>query len=134
MFKGSRVLVAGGTGMIGIPLVRKFVENGAHVSIVSMDNPEFAKRIFGDSVAFKRLDLTTEANCREAVAGNEIICNLVGIKGSVGIGQSKVASYLVPMLRFQTNLMEAAFKESVKRFVFIGSICSYPQGELHGRR
>lgn len=131
MFKGVKVLVAGGTGMIGIPLVRKFIESGAHVSVVSMDSPDFAAHIFGSNVTYKRLDLTSEANCREAVAGNEIICNLVGIKGSVGIGQSKVASYLVPMIRFQTNLMEAAFKENVSRFVFIGSICSYPQGELH---
>jgi GDP-L-fucose synthase len=131
MFKGKKVLVAGGTGLIGIPLVRKFLDCGAHVSVVSMDSNEFATRIFGSEVTYKRLDLTFENNCREAVAGNEIVCNMVGIKGSVGIGQSKVASYLVPMLRFQTNLMEAAFKENVSRFVFIGSICSYPQGELH---
>jgi GDP-L-fucose synthase len=131
MFEGARVLVAGGTGLIGIPLVRKLVEKNAHVSVVSMDDPKYAQRIFGSNVTFSRLDLTTEANCRDAVAGNEIVCNLVGIKGSVGIGQTKVASYLVPMLRFQTNLMEAAFKENVSRFVFIGSICSYPQGELH---
>jgi len=131
MFKGAKILVAGGTGLIGIPLVKKFVEMGAEVSIVSMDSPEYAKSVLGHDITFKRMDLTIEKNCREAVAGKSIVCNLVGIKGSVGIGQTKVASYLVPMLRFQTNLMEAAFKEKVQRFAFIGSICSYPQGSIH---
>ena len=60
-----------------------------------------------------------------------MVFNLVGIKGSVGIGETKVASYLVPMLRFQTNLMEASFLEGVDRFLFVGSVCSYPQAEVH---
>ena len=35
------------------------------------------------------------------------------------------------MLRFQTNLMEAAFNEGITRFLFTGSVCSYPQANLH---
>jgi GDP-L-fucose synthase len=63
------------------------------------------------------------------VQGADYVLNLVGIKGSVGIGQNKVASYLVPMLLFQTHLMEAAFRSQVSRFLFVGSICSYPQAD-----
>jgi GDP-L-fucose synthase len=66
-----------------------------------------------------------------AVKDQDFVFNLVGIKGSVGIGESKVASYLIPMLRFQTNLMEASYKAGVKRFLFTGSVCEYPQSELH---
>ena len=60
-----------------------------------------------------------------------MVFNLVGIKGSVGIGETKVASYLVSMLRFQTNLMEASFLEGIKKFLFVGSVCSYPQSNVH---
>jgi GDP-L-fucose synthase len=74
-----------------------------------------------------RKDLTEFANCLEATRGKDYVFNLVGIKGSVGIGESKVASYFVPMLWYQTNLMEAAFRNDVRRYLFVSSICAYPQ-------
>jgi GDP-L-fucose synthase len=121
------VLVAGGTGMIGIPTVQRLVALGARVKVVSMDSEAFAARVLPPEVSFERADLTDREQCLRAVKGQAYVLNLVGIKGSVGIGQTKVASYLVPMLRFQTNLMEAAFLERAERFLFVSSICSYPR-------
>jgi GDP-L-fucose synthase len=126
-YKNKIVLVAGGTGMIGIPTVRLLVEAGAKVKVVSMDSAAFAAKVLPAGVSFERRDLTDMKQCTQAVRGQDYVLNLVGIKGSVGIGQTKVASYLVPMLRFQTNLMEAAFLNRSERFLFVGSICSYPQ-------
>jgi GDP-L-fucose synthase len=126
-YHGTRVLVAGGTGTIGIPAVRKLQVLGARVRVVSMDSEEYSARVLPRDVEFQRRDLTDYEECRKAVHGTDFVFNLVDIKGSVGIGQKKVASYLVPMLRFQTNLMEAAFQEKVARFLFVGSICEYPR-------
>lgn len=130
-YKNKKILVAGGTGTIGIPLVKKLIERGAKVTVVSLDSLDFAESVLGPNIIFKRYDLTIQKNCMKAVKGQQMVFNLLGIKGSVGIGETKVASYLVPMLRFQTNLMEAAFIENVERFLFIGSVCSYPQAEIH---
>jgi GDP-L-fucose synthase len=129
-YLGKRVLVAGGTGMIGIPLVKRLVELGAAVTAVSMDSVDFARRVLPPGVDYQRVDLTDVGNCRRSVMGFEMIFNLVGIKGSVGIGQSKVASYLVPMLRFQTNLIEAAFEARADRYLFVSSICAYPRSAI----
>jgi len=134
MYKDARVLVAGGTGTIGVPVVRQLLNRGAKVTIVSLDDKSRAEAIFGrlfDQINFLRLDLTSEDSCRTAVTSQNFVFNLVGIKGSVGIGETKVASYLIPMLRFQTNLMEAAFNEGITRFLFTGSVCSYPQANMH---
>jgi GDP-L-fucose synthase len=128
-YRGKTVLVAGGTGTIGIPTVRLLAEAGARVSVVSLDDERRARSVLPEGVAFARQDLTLLSNCLAATDGQEIVFNLVGVKGSVGIGQKKVASYLVPMLGFQTNLMEAAFRNRVQRFLFVGSICSYPQSD-----
>jgi GDP-L-fucose synthase len=134
MYSGARVLVAGGTGTIGIPLVNQLLDCGADVTIASLDSPHKIDLIFGrksKAIKYKQLDLTYESNSAKAVRGQDIVFNLIGIKGSTGIGETKVASYLIPMLRFQTNLMEAAFKAKVKRFLFASSICAYPQSDLH---
>ena len=125
-YQGKRVLVAGGTGVIGIPTVEKLQEAGAEVTVVAMDPPEYAEAVLPAGVSYRKLDLTLLDNCLAATEGQEIVLNLVGIKGSTGIGESKVASYLVPMLWFQTNLMEAAFRHRAERFLFVGSICGYP--------
>lgn len=127
----KKILVAGGTGTIGSQLVPKLVERGHEVTVVSLDSLRYAKQRFGSDIRFIQLDLTDLDNCLKATKGIDQVYNLVGIKGSVGIGESKVASYFVPMLRFQTNLMDAAFQNEVNKYLFVSSICIYPQAEIH---
>ncbi len=131
MYENKKVLVAGGTGTIGIPLVRMLLEKGANVTVVSLDSPEYAKSVLGSGVEFKKMDLTLVENCLKATKNKDYVFNLVGIKGSVGIGETKVASYFVPMLRFQTNLMDASFHSGVSRYMFVSSVCIYPQASEH---
>ena len=132
-FSGKKVLVAGGTGVIGIPTVKKLCAIGANVSVVSMDTENYASKVLPSKVNFCRRDLTQLESCTQATKDQEVVFNLVGIKGSTGIGETKVASYLVPMLWFQTNLMEAAFRNGVQRFLFTSSICGYPESNLPKR-
>lgn len=136
-WKDKQVLVAGGTGTIGIPLVNKLVNHGAKVKVVSIDNPKYAETVFNMSIEndfnkvhFIQKDLTKLENCIEVTRDQDYVFNLVGIKGSTGIGETKVASYLVPMLWFQTNLMEASFRNNVDRYLFVSSICGYPQSKI----
>jgi GDP-L-fucose synthase len=131
MYQGKNVLVAGGTGTIGIPTVKRLVERGANVTVVALDDPAYARELLGPEVEFRRADLTSPDECHTVMEDQEFVFNLVGIKGNTGIGTSLVASYFVPMILYQTNMMDAAFKAGVSRFLFVSSVCAYPQGELH---
>lgn len=126
-YKEKKVLVAGGTGMIGICMVNKLLQLGSEITIASLESKEYAEKLFGKKVKFIQTDLTDFENCLKVTKKQDLVFNLVGIKGSVGIGQAKTASFLVPMLRFQTNLMDASFKNDVAGFLFVSSICVYPQ-------
>ncbi|TSC88515.1 MAG: NAD-dependent epimerase/dehydratase [Microgenomates group bacterium Gr01-1014_7] len=128
-YKRKKVLVAGGTGMIGICMVNKLLQYGCEITIASLESKEYAEKLFGKKVRFIQTDLTDFENCLKVTKKQELVFNLVGIKGSVGIGQTKIASFLVPMLRFQTNLMDASFKNEAKGFLFASSICAYPQSD-----
>ena len=129
-YKNKNVLVAGGTGMIGICLINKLLKLGANISIASLESRQFAQSIFGNHVQFVHTNLMFINNCLKVTKNMDLVFNLVGIKGSVGIGEKKAVSYFIPMLRFQTNLMEAAFKNKVKRFLFVSSICAYPYSRV----
>lgn len=49
-YKNRKVLVTGGTGLIGRPLVEMLVQQGAQVTIVSLDDPSRAPQ----GVTFKK--------------------------------------------------------------------------------
>ena len=125
-----KVLVAGGTGTIGVPMVRLLRSRGAAVTVIAVDSEDRAREVLGAEVDYRRLDLTTLPNCLEATRGFQDVFNLVGIKGSVGVGESKVASFFYAMSLFQTNLMEAAYRSGVERFMFVSSICAYPRSAV----
>ena len=117
--------------MIGIPLVRTLLNLGAQVTVVSLEQEDYARALLGPTIRFFRGDLTQYETCEKAVKGQEYVFNLVGIKGSVGIGVKRAASYFVPMLRYQSNLLEAAYRGGVSRYLFVSSICAYPPSTLH---
>lgn len=126
-YKRKKVLVAGGTGMIGICMIHQLLQYDCEITVASLEQKDYAEKLFGKKVNFFQTDLTDFDKCLRVTKGQELVFNLVGIKGSVGIGQTKTASFLVPMLRFQTNLMDASFKNDVKGFLFVSSISAYPQ-------
>lgn len=120
-FTGKTVLVAGGTGLIGMPLVEMLLGENARVRVASLDDPAGAN----PASEFLRVDLTDFANCIESCRGVDFVFNLLCVKGSPAVTTSRPASFLVPHLRFNTNLMEAARQCEVKGFLFTSSLAVY---------
>ncbi|HPG00738.1 MAG TPA: NAD-dependent epimerase/dehydratase family protein [Kiritimatiellia bacterium] len=129
-YKGKKVLVTGGTGTIGVPLVRKLMQLGADVTVVSLDERSRAKKVFGTDEFFRRGDLTKYEVCAQYAKGMDSVFHLVAVKGCTTIGTSKVASAFVPFVLSNTNMMEASFRCGVRRYLFVGSICEYPNLEV----
>ena len=126
MFRGKQVLVAGGTGLIGIPLVEMLVAQGARVRIASLDDPSRAH----PSAEFLRLDLRSLENCMQACTGMQFVFNLLCVKGSPAVTTTRPASFFVPMILFNTNLMDAAHKCGAEGFLFASSIAVYAPAEI----
>src|SRR3989344_4074615 len=126
MFKGKKVLVAGGTGMVGIPLVRMLLEQGAHVRIASLDDASRAN----PKAEFKRTDLRSFDNCLDACRGMDAVFNPLCVKGSPAVTKTRPASFFVPMITFNTNLMEAARQAGVKRYLFTSTVGVYSPAEV----
>ncbi|MCF6154422.1 MAG: NAD-dependent epimerase/dehydratase family protein [Candidatus Brocadia sp.] len=122
MYKGKKVLVAGGTGLIGIPVVKMLIERGARVRIVSLDDPALAHQ----EAEFIRGNLTNWEFCNRVVKGMDYVFNLAGTKGAVSTGKARAASFFVPHLIFNTLLMEAARVWDVERYLYTSTIGIYP--------
>jgi GDP-L-fucose synthase len=126
MFKNKKVLVAGGTGLIGRPLVEMLIDQGASVRVVSLDEPGRAH----PKAEFRRLNLISFQNCLSACEGMDLVFNLLGVKGSPAVTTTRPASFFVPTLTLDTNLMEAARQQKVERFLFTSSVAVYSPAEV----
>lgn len=119
-------MVTGGTGLIGIPLVQMLVAMGARLRIVSLDDSSRAH----PEAEFIQLDLTRFENCMKACEGIDFVFNLVGIKGSPAMTAKRPASFFVPTVLFNTNMMEAARLSKVQRYLYTSTIGVYSPAEV----
>ncbi|MDP2943882.1 MAG: NAD-dependent epimerase/dehydratase family protein [Candidatus Omnitrophota bacterium] len=126
MYKGKKVLVTGGTGLIGIPLVETLVQQGAKVRIASLDDASRAH----PEVQFFQVNLTNFENCLKVCEGMDFVFHLAGIKGSPEMTAKKPASFFVPLILMNTNMMEAARQCGVERYLFTSSIGVYSPAEV----
>jgi GDP-L-fucose synthase len=126
MYEGKKVLVTGGTGMIGVQLVGMLVDKGASVRVASLDAPS---RLPAD-VEFLRGNLTDWSFCRSIASDMDYVFHVAGIKGSVGIGRTRAATFFVPHLLMNTLMMEAAHQAGVERYLFTSSIAVYHPADV----
>ncbi len=121
-YKNKKVLVTGGTGLIGRPLVEMLIDAGAsEVVAASLDHP--GKLPNGCKFVFA--DLRDSQNCMDLCDGMDIVFQLAGIKGSPVATKTQPASFFVPTLQFSTNMMEAARLAEVEWYLNTSSIGVY---------
>lgn len=125
-YQNKNVLVTGGTGLIGRPLVEMLLEQGAKVTIASLDDPSRASK----EAIFKRVDLREFSACLEICKNQDIVFQLAGVKGSPAMTANRPASFFVPTITFSINMMEAARRTGVERFLFTSSVGVYSPAEI----
>ncbi|NBV06460.1 MAG: NAD(P)-dependent oxidoreductase [Proteobacteria bacterium] len=125
-YKNKKILVTGGTGLIGRPLVEMLVKSGADVTIASLDEPSRAPA----GIKFVKVDLREFSSCLEVCKNQEIVFQLAGVKGSPAMTMKRPASFLVPTVTFSFNMMEAARRSGVARFLFTSSVGVYSPAEV----
>lgn len=124
-FTNKNVLITGGTGLIGRQVVNLLCDAGSHVKIVSLDKVNVnikAEHIYGD--------LTNFDFCKEVTKDMDFVFHMAGIKGSVEVTKSKPASFFVPLLMFNTNVLEACRINKAQKVVYTSSIGAYSSAEI----
>lgn len=106
-YKDKNVLVTGALGMIGKELVELLEKEGAIIKIADLKA--------GD-------DLRNFKECIRLCKGVDYIFHLMGIKGNPKKTKEKPVDFMTPMLQCDTNMIEAANLNKVKRFLYTSSI------------
>ena len=111
-WENKTVLVTGGTGFLGSRITKLLKEKGI-------------KKIITPSS--KEYDLRLKENCEKITKNIDIVFHVAAKVGGIGLNQEKPGELFYDNLMMGTNLMEESRKNGVKKFVALGTICSYPK-------
>lgn len=117
----KRILVTGGFGMVGRELVPMLLDKGGIITIISLDDPDN----IDSRIKFVKLDLRDFNNCLIATEDQDIVFHLAGVKGSPILTRDKPCSFFVPMLQFNTNVLEACRVNNVKWTLYTSTVGVY---------
>ena len=126
MFNKKKILITGGSGMIGQSLINQLLKYDSEITIADI-NPIQSKSA---NLIYKKVDLRYFDQCEEVCKNKNFIFNLVGIKGSPKMTNERPADFMIPMLQFNTNMMEAARKANVDWYLYTSSIGVYAPAEI----
>ncbi len=125
---GRRILVGGGGGFFGSYLVPRFVEAGAHVTVV--DNLENGERSaldgVRDDITFVEADLRDRATCDRFLRGVDIFVNLAANASGVAFSRAHHGDMLVDNVVCGLVPLQAAARHAVPHVVLTSSSCVYP--------
>lgn len=114
MNKDSKIYVAGHRGLAGSAITRALEKDG-YTNIIKKTRTE--------------LDLTSETAVKNFFENEkpEYVFLAAAKVGGIGDNNSHPADFIVENLKIQTNVIENAYKNGVKKLLFLGSSCIYPK-------
>ena len=128
MWSGSRVLVTGGAGFIGSNLARKLIESECEVHVADNFSRGCIENITPlNGIHLHRVDLTDMQNCLTVTDGMDFVFHLAASVGGIQYIKKENVENLTPSLLMNTNMLEAARINDVKRFLFTSSACVYQE-------
>ena len=114
--QAQKIYVAGHRGMVGSAIVRQLIAQGHDPA-----------RIVGRTHA--ELDLTDQSAVREFFATEkpDQVYLAAARVGGIHANNTYPAEFIYDNLMVQANVIDAAFRNDVKKLLFLGSSCIYPK-------
>ncbi len=114
MNKDSRIYIAGHRGLVGSAILRKLEAEG-----------------YGDLItrSHQELDLTRQSEVESFFDSEspEYVFLAAAKVGGIWANNTYPAEFIYSNIMVQTNVIQSAYRSSVKKLLFLGSSCIYPR-------
>lgn len=114
-WENKKILVTGGAGFLGSHVVYK-LKNDKNVDPENIIIPQS-----------KKTDLRSWTNCVKVVKDVDLVIHLAAKVGGIGFNQKYPGTLFYDNAIMGIQLMEAARRNNVSKFVTLGTICAYPK-------
>lgn len=126
MFNGKNVLVAGGTGFVGVNLINKMLTLGARVrATLHRKDPV----VLDPRVEYLKCDLLSMEECKRAVADMDYVFMCAANTSGAAVIAATPLVHVTPNVIMNAQLLEAAYFAKVRKFVFLSSNAAYPPSD-----
>ena len=114
MNKSSKIFVAGHRGMVGSSICRNLISNGYNNLIVRSSS---------------NLDLRNQEEVNDFFEAEkpDFVIDAAARVGGILANNNYPYQFLMENMQMQNNLIDAAHRSDVKKFIFLGSSCIYPK-------
>jgi GDP-L-fucose synthase len=114
IYKTSKIYITGHSGMVGSAVFKEFKSNG------------FKHIIYKSS---KELDLRNQNQVNDFILKEkpDLIIDAAAVVGGILANDKNPYKFLMDNMLIQNNLIDAAVKNNIENFFFLGSSCIYPK-------
>jgi len=123
MFKNSKILVTGGSGFIGINLIKRLLNEGANIRATLHSKGPV---IIDDRIEYIKGDLRLEEFCAEAVDGVEYVFMCAANTSGAKVMATTPLVHLTPNMLMNIQMLQAAYSAGVSKFLFVSTNTVYP--------
>ena len=130
MFKNANVLVAGGTGFVGVNLIKRLLDLEANVTATLHCKEPVLK---DKRIRYLRGDLRHQEDCATAVNGADYVFMCAANTSGAAVMAKTPLAHLTPNVLMNISMLDAAYQAGVKKFLFISSNTVYPLTDYPGK-
>jgi GDP-L-fucose synthase len=123
MFNGKNVLVAGGTGFVGVNLINKLLSSGANIrATIHRKNPVLRD----ERIEYIRCDLTKREDCQKVVKDMDYVFMCAANTSGAAVMKKTPLVHVTPNVLMNTLILEAAYEAKIQKFLWFSSNSVYP--------
>jgi GDP-L-fucose synthase len=122
--KNSKILITGGSGLVGQNLTNRLVKEGYTNIRVNLHKRGVRNRLNG--VEYTKHDLQTYQGCREATENIEVVFHCAATTSNAVDTVDDPLAHVTPNVSMNNFLIDAAWRNFVKHYIFISSNTVYP--------
>ena len=126
MFSGSKVLVAGGAGFIGVNVIYRLLSLGANVR-ATIHRKEAVIR--DERIDYVTCDLTRMDDCIKVVTDMDYVFLCAANTSGAAVIKSTPLVHVTPNILMNAQILEAAYFARVKKFIWLSSNAAYPPSD-----
>ncbi|MHB8279575.1 MAG: NAD-dependent epimerase/dehydratase family protein [Candidatus Humimicrobiaceae bacterium] len=123
MFRGKNVLITGGSGFIGVNLIKKLLSLGANLRSTVHRKPP----VLNDKkIEYIKCDLLLMDDCKKIVKDMDYVFMCAANTSGAAVIASTPLVHVTPNIIMNSQVLEAAYNAKIKKFVWLSSNAAYP--------
>ncbi|MCP3872752.1 MAG: GDP-L-fucose synthase [Desulfobacteraceae bacterium] len=128
MNKSDKIFIAGASGMVGSAIIRNLLKKG-YTNLLGSYHSKILSEQKDKPIKFVKIDLLNQQAVNELFTKEkpDYVFLAAAKVGGIHANNTYPAQFIYENLTIQNSIIHAAYKNKVKRLLFLGSSCIYPK-------